>query len=139
MAGLAECISGTSLHQPLSFQARYRILCASWNLRLDEDHFGAVASRYQAYFRHYETCCDQCPFTGLGELTHEDVLFTINEIKTKTREHCEESLRARLSGLIKASHGSIVEDCIKFVGESLILLDLSSWGALETIKEFINR
>ena len=138
MAGLAGCIRGTSLHHPLPLQARYQILRASWNLRLDEDQFQVVASRYQAYFRHYEAYCDQCPFTGLGELTHEDVLFTVNEIKTNTREGCEKSLTRRLSDLIKAGHGSIVEDCIKFVGESLILLDLSSWRASETIKDFVN-
>lgn len=137
MAGLSERIRDTSLHRPVPLQARYQILRVSWNLRLDEDQFRVVASRYQAYFRNYEAYCDQCPFNGLGELTHADVLFTVTEMKMKTRAHCEESLTARLSDLIEAGHGSIVGDCIKFVGDSLIMLDLSSWTAFETIKEFV--
>ena len=136
--GMETPVRETSLHNPLPPNARYQILRSSWNLRLDEGQFQAVADRYQAYFRHYEDYCQQCPYHGLGELTHNDVLFAVDQFKTKTRKDCETSLARRLSDLIKAGHGDIVDDCIRFVGESLILLDLSSWRASDTIKEFVN-
>lgn len=53
-------------------------------------------------------------------------MFTLTKIKMKIRVHYEESLKTRLSNLIKAGHGSIVGDYIKFVRDSLIILNLNS-------------
>jgi hypothetical protein len=136
---LLDYIRETSLQRPLPLGDRYQILSACWDLEQTQTQFRDASSRYDAYFRQYEAQCEQCPFTGRGELTHHDILFAIQELKTKKKEDCLKSLAARLSALIDSGHDRIVEDCIKFAGESLFLLDLLAWKEPEFLKEFVHR
>jgi hypothetical protein len=135
---LPNYIRDTSLQRPLPLGDRYQILRACWDLKQTQTQFRDAASRYDAYFRQYEAQCEQCPFTGRGELTHHDILFAVQELRTK-KEDCVKSLATRLSVLIDSGHDRIVEDCIKFAGESLFLLDLSAWNEPEFLKEFVHR
>lgn len=123
----------------LGSNGRKDLLRTCWNLYTDRASQEQTLSRFDGYLRHYEESCTHLSVAhpSLKDCKHEQFCQAAQSLYQNTRKSCESDILAMFSVVLGGPEAA--KDCIDFVGKSLLLLNLSSWKADETLRDFVTR
>lgn len=127
-----------SLQSPVSSALKIYILERCWSMTLTAAEF----SKYNPYFHHYQTVCQNCSTDDVGRLTHGHLLQAFEYVKTRSFNDCEKELMSFLAKLNDPHLNprdtrAFVTRWILQTGRALLLLDLCEWRGTDTLKEYL--
>ena len=133
-----------SLQGTVSSELKRHILERCWNTPLSTAEFARDFDKYEPYFHHYQSVCQNCSTDDVGRLTHGDLLHCFDIIKTNKFEDCETQLRMLLMKLntLDSNPGdakNFVTRWILQTGRALLLLDLCEWRGVETLADYLSK
>lgn len=133
-----------SLQSPVSSALKRYILERCWSRTLTAVEFGRIAEKYNPYFHHYQTVCQNCSTDDVGRLTHSHLLQAFEYVKTRSFNDCETELilfLAKLNdpNLKPRDTKAFATRWILQTGKALLLLDLCEWKGTDTLKEYLEK
>lgn len=136
---VASDVAANAWKEPLlSNHVRAVFLDLCWGLSLShmsDDRLKAEIKPFESYLLHYEESCRHLPFI-MHDLSHEDICTIVRHLANSIGLSYDEVVRTLP---LPAQSAQNPTKCIEFVGQAVLLLDLTKWTGSRSLPDYIKQ